>query len=167
MKNIGTDNRMLVLTGHSLGGALATVAAAEWASSFKIRSVYTYGQPRVCKSDAASHIESKVGSKFFRIVNDDDIATRVPPGYTHVGKMFRFGPSGSVSNESLAVGPTASLASAEAPPLTEAEFANLQASLRFSSTPGSTESIGQEGFFPSFSDHRIANYLAKILKQGV
>lgn len=167
MKDMGTDNRMLVLTGHSLGGALATVAAAEWASSFKIRSVYTYGQPRVCKSDAASHIQSKVGSMFFRIVNDDDIATRVPPGYTHVGKLSRFGPSGSVSNESIAAAPATSLVSTEAPPLTEAEFANLQASLRFSPTPGSTEGIALEGFFPSFSDHRIANYLAKILKQGV
>jgi endonuclease G, mitochondrial len=54
IRNVGTDDRMLVLTGHSLGGALATVAAAEWAASFGIRSVYTYGQPRVCKSDAAS-----------------------------------------------------------------------------------------------------------------
>jgi len=43
IRDIGTDNRMLVLTGHSLGGALATVAAAEWATSFQIRSVYTYG----------------------------------------------------------------------------------------------------------------------------
>ncbi len=166
MRNIGTDNRMLVLTGHSLGGALATVAAAEWATSFKIRSVYTYGQPRVCKSDTASHIQTKLASKFFRIVNDDDIVTRVPPGYTHVGKLFHFGPTGGVSNESLAA-TALSLESSEAPPLTESEFANLQASLRFPPSAGSTESIGLEGFFPSFSDHRIANYLAKILKQGV
>ncbi|MEJ7592129.1 MAG: trypsin-like peptidase domain-containing protein [Planctomycetaceae bacterium] len=163
IRNMGLTNRKLVLTGHSLGGALATVAAAEWTGSFDIRSVYTYGQPRVCKSDTASHIEQRLGSKFFRIVNDDDIVSRVPPGFTHVGKLFRFGPSGSVSNESLA----GSLAATEPAPLTQDQFAALQASLRFSQSTSTVEGVGLEGFFPSFSDHKLANYFLKILKQDV
>ncbi len=161
MRDIGLNNRKLVLTGHSLGGALATVAAAEWLSLFDIRSVYTFGQPRVCKSDTASHIEQHLGSKFFRIVNDDDIVPRVPPGYEHIGKLFRFGPTGSVSNESLAT----SLLPAEAPPLTDAQFAALKASLQIPQPTANIEGIGLEGFFPSFSDHKLGNYFAKILKQ--
>lgn len=162
IRDIGLSNRKLVLTGHSLGGALATVAAAEWLSGFEVRSVYTYGQPSVCKSGTASHIEQNVGASFFRVVNDDDIVTRVPPGYKHVGKLFRFGPSGSVSNESLAE----ELLATEAAPLTEAQFADLQASLRSPQDASTTESVGLEGFFPSFSDHKLANYFAKLLKQS-
>lgn len=160
---IGLNNRMLLLTGHSLGGALATVAAAEWTSVFDIRSVYTFGQPRVCKSDTANYLEQKIGSAFFRIVNDDDIVTRVPPGYSHVGKMFRFGPTGMVTNESLA----GSLVASEAPPMTDDQFAALQVSLRHPQLDEPNENTALEGLLPSFSDHKLSNYFSKMLKQDV
>jgi endonuclease G, mitochondrial len=37
----------LLLTGHSLGGALATIAAGEWQGVIPISWIYTYGQPAV------------------------------------------------------------------------------------------------------------------------
>ena len=160
-QRVGLTGRQLVLTGHSLGGALATVAAAEWAGTFDIRSIYTYGQPRVGKVDFADYMERYVGSKFYRIVNDDDIVPRVPPGYVHIGQLSHFGPTGDVSNEAVA----AAVTNTEAPALTEAQFAELKASLSSPTTATTTESVGLEGFFPSISDHYLANYMAKILKQ--
>ena len=163
IRRIDLAHRKLVLTGHSLGGALATIAAAEWQASFDIHSIYTYGQPRVGRTDFATFVQQRYGSKFFRFVNDDDIVPRVPPGYAHVGKLFHFGPNASVGNEAVAH----PVASTEPAALTEAQFAELQASLRFPQPANMVEGIALEGFFPSFSDHALANYLGKILKQGV
>lgn len=160
----GTSTRKLVITGHSLGGALATVAAAEWQGVFDVAAIHTFGQPRVGRPNFVSHIQQHYGSNFFRMVNDDDIVTRVPPWYGHVGILRHFGPTGNVSNESLAQ-PAEQVLSTEQPALTETEFAMLQASLQLPAMGPTNEGIGLEGFFPSFSDHKIANYVLKILKQ--
>ncbi len=160
----GSSTRKLVITGHSLGGALATVSAAEWQGVFDVASVHTFGQPRVGRPNFVAHTQQHYGSKFFRMVNDDDIVTRVPPWYGHVGILRHFGPTGSVSNESLAQ-PAAEVLSTESPALSETEFAMLQASLQLPAMGPATEGVGLEGFFPSFSDHKIANYMTKILKQ--
>ncbi len=161
----GSTSRKLVITGHSLGGALATVAAAEWQGVFNVASVHTFGQPRVGQPNFVAHIQQHYGSKFYRMVNDDDIVTRVPPWYGHVGILRHFGPTGNVSNESLAQPAAKQVLSTESPALSETEFALLQASLQLPAMGPVTEGIGLEGFFPSFSDHKIANYMTKILKQ--
>lgn len=78
-----TEGDTIYLTGHSLGGALATVAAAR---SKYICQVYTFGQPRVgnrkyCKT---------VKSKFYRHVCGADIVPSVPFGllYSHMGELY-------------------------------------------------------------------------------
>ena len=45
-------NRKLFITGHSLGGALATIAAARLAfvDDMNIAGIYTIGSPRYCGS---------------------------------------------------------------------------------------------------------------------
>lgn len=159
------SSRKLVITGHSLGGALATVAAAEWQGVFDVTSVHTFGQPRVGRPNFVANVQQHYGSKFFRMVNDDDIVTRVPPWYGHVGILRHFGPTGSVSNESLAQPAAEQVLSTESPALSETEFAMLQASLKLPAMGPATEGVGLEGFFPSFSDHKIANYMTKILRQ--
>ena len=81
----------LWITGHSLGGALATIAAALLAERGKpVQGVYTFGSPRVGDSAFASLLESRL-SRIYRIVNNNDIVTRVPPrsfGYDHVGEFW-------------------------------------------------------------------------------
>ena len=161
----GSSSRKLVITGHSLGGALATVAAAEWQGVFNVASVHTFGQPRVGQPNFVAHIQQHYGSKFFRMVNDDDIVTRVPPWYGHVGILRRFGPTGSVSNESLAQPAAEQVVATESPALNDTEFAMLQASLQLPAMGPVTEGVGLEGFFSPFSDHKLANYMTKILKQ--
>ena len=85
-------NRGLWITGHSLGGALATLAAFELAvrSDNPIRGIYTYGQPRACDHMLATRLNMVTGNRYFRFVNNNDIVTRVPPrelDYSHVGSL--------------------------------------------------------------------------------
>lgn len=170
--------RRIVLTGHSLGGALATVAAAEWFSSgaFAPAAIYTYGQPRVGNETFRRYVNQKVGNTFSRFVNDDDIVTRVPPGFRHVGKVFHFDASGELQNFTEAASASTleatapDTASTEPPPLTDAQFDRLRAELLAARQGSSLEGMPEsriatpelEGFFPSVRDHYLDNYISKI-----
>lgn len=80
----------LYITGHSLGGALATVATQilEWDSRFadQIAACYTFGSPRVGNDE----YDSSIKSMFYRVVNTTDVVTIVPllmMGFVHVGDV--------------------------------------------------------------------------------
>ena len=86
-------------TGHSLGGALATLAASRWNSI--TTHLYTYGSPRV---GGRKFVKSFLTSNRYRFRNNNDIVTRVPfeiLGYKHVsgdgGKFIYFDIDGNVS----------------------------------------------------------------------
>ncbi len=71
----GTKNLPVFLTGHSLGGALATIATREIMPNC-IGACYSYGAPRVGNYAYFDKIKTPV----YRIVNSSDIVPRVPPG---------------------------------------------------------------------------------------
>ena len=84
------DGIPLYITGHSLGGALATVATQilEWDSRFtdQIAACYTFGSPRFGNDE----YDSSIKSMFYRVVNTTDIVTIVPlllMGFVHVGDV--------------------------------------------------------------------------------
>ena len=74
----------LWITGHSLGGALAVLAAARLAldidkSIYKsINGLYTFGQPRVGNRVFVKALDEEIKPRYFRFVNDNDIVPRVP-----------------------------------------------------------------------------------------
>lgn len=78
----------LMVTGHSLGGALATLAAHAITTKFKNLSaptVYTYGEPRVGNQPFAQEYNTLIPDHFC-IVNGQDPVSRIPPGwYKRVG----------------------------------------------------------------------------------
>lgn len=72
-------------TGHSLGGALATLAAAHRAP----RAVYTFGSPRVGNQ---AFVDTLAAIPIHRFVDDSDIVTTIPPesiGFRHAGTEHR------------------------------------------------------------------------------
>lgn len=81
--------RPLFFCGHSLGGAMATVAAARFAhNDWAFSGCYTFGQPRAADRATAARMNASCGARFFRFQNRNDIVTRIPPraaGYSHVG----------------------------------------------------------------------------------
>ena len=84
------NTRTLWFTGHSLGGAMATICAGRcFLSHIKSipREVYTYGSPRVGNKRYVNHVKLR----HYRWVNNNDIVCRVPPifmGYRHTGKQM-------------------------------------------------------------------------------
>ena len=67
--------------GHSLGGALATLAASRWNTD--TTHLYTFGSPRV---GGEKFVKSFNTNHRYRFRNNNDIVTRVPPewlGYKH------------------------------------------------------------------------------------
>ena len=68
--------------GHSLGAALATLAADRYPHT---AGVYTIGSPRVGNRD----FRNQYSVQIYRIVNHSDIVARVPPkgAYRHVGEL--------------------------------------------------------------------------------
>ena len=84
--------RSLFITGHSLGGAMATIAAAKLVHrDLPFISVYTFGQPRVMTRSTARIFNAECKSRFYRFQNNNDIVTRVPArlmGYSHVGNCI-------------------------------------------------------------------------------
>lgn len=66
----------LYITGHSLGGALATIAAKKLTHIAGIAACYTFGSPRVGNEEWVSDIKTPI----YRLVNAADPVTLLPPG---------------------------------------------------------------------------------------
>lgn len=90
-------------TGHSLGGALATVAAGHRIERcLPLDGLYTYGSPRVFDWDASIKFDQSAGMKSFRFVNNCDLVTRLPKrlmGYRHVGELKYFDENGVMKSD--------------------------------------------------------------------
>ena len=80
--------KQLLITGHSLGAALATLYADR--ISDPNSACYTFGSPRV----GDRKLINKMNFTCYRFRNNNDIVTRVPPewiGYTHKSdELFYF-----------------------------------------------------------------------------
>ena len=102
-KDSKRPSRPLFLTGHSLGGAMATVGAAKLVLEDRpFAAVYTYGQPRVVKRETAQFLNQECKNKYYRFQNNEDIVTRVPSrlmGYSHVGQCLYIDTEGAVQTD--------------------------------------------------------------------
>ena len=91
------QDKNIWVTGHSLGAALAAIAAVRSArrTKGKIAGVFNYGQPRIGNKNYISAINTP----WFRWVNHFDIVPRVPllsMGYRHAGKEFYIDSDGNI-----------------------------------------------------------------------
>lgn len=96
-------------TGHSLGGALATLAADRFArTNGNVQGLYSFGSPRV----GDERFQKNFGPQAFRIVHGRDIVTAVPISgpvakpfsilprfYKHVGELKFIDHAGKISDD--------------------------------------------------------------------
>jgi len=77
--------------GHSLGGAIATLAAGHYASVGKAVKLYTFGSPRVGHRGAHEAFETRLGKQnIFRVAHDCDPITMIGTyPYVHVNPSYR------------------------------------------------------------------------------
>jgi pimeloyl-ACP methyl ester carboxylesterase len=109
-------SRTVWFTGHSLGAALATLAAARTlAAGGRLDGLYTYGSPRVGDEGFAAAFDRLMagrGIEHYRFVNHEDLVTKVPitavPARTvfkHVGSLRRIDREGHIHDEPAASAP--------------------------------------------------------------
>ncbi len=71
--------RPLWITGHSLGGALALMAAWRLQRSFiPVHQVYTFGSPMIGNAVAAEAFHTEFADKIFRYVDEEDLVPLLP-----------------------------------------------------------------------------------------
>ncbi|MEA2758090.1 MAG: triacylglycerol lipase [Methylobacteriaceae bacterium] len=82
----------IFVTGHSLGGALAAVAALELTKAgAPVMAVYTFGMQRPGNAQFKSAYDGRLGATTYRLVHGDDIVPTVAPsflGFRHVGRLL-------------------------------------------------------------------------------
>lgn len=105
LKKILDKNQSIWFCGHSLGAALATLAASEYVinDKGKVNGVYTLGQPRVGNGEFASGFDKALPDKCFRFINNNDVVTRIPLPlpvfkYTHVGHPLYLDSKGNLKD---------------------------------------------------------------------
>ncbi|WP_115718577.1 lipase family protein [Gallaecimonas mangrovi] len=91
----------LWLAGHGIGGAVASVLAAILAldKNIELAGLCTFGCPRVFDNQLAAALEALLGERYWRVVNDQDVITRLPPrcfGYRHGGQLSYFDSTGDL-----------------------------------------------------------------------
>lgn len=96
---LGEDDSSIFFTGHSLGGALATLAAAMYEKRCQL---YTFGSPLVGDEEFSAALRNAAS---YRIVNNRDIVTTVPPAvppcesFRHIPKLHYITHEGKILDE--------------------------------------------------------------------
>mmetsp|Transcript_101714 Transcript_101714/g.180646 ORF Transcript_101714/g.180646 Transcript_101714/m.180646 type:complete len:293 (+) Transcript_101714:33-911(+) len=90
LRDLDCQGRQLHITGHSLGAAMASLAAWELLEKgFDVAEVYTFGEPRVGNAAWVSQFQEKMkGRSFYRVVHYKDPAPHYPFlnfGFRHAG----------------------------------------------------------------------------------
>lgn len=88
--------RRVWLSGHSLGGAMATIAAARLLAgdARAINGLCTFGQPPVGGRGFQSHCDRVLGSRYIRIVNHTDAVVDDGLLFRHAGRLWYFDTDG-------------------------------------------------------------------------
>lgn len=176
------------ISGHSLGGALAVLAAA-WLRIEDKRwnpALLTFGQPMPGLGDFHQRFEDELPGRLTRIINQSDIVPRLPGfgGYAHCGRPRTITQKLALEAFGYGAQPAPTLVDSEPPPASQAE---LDAFLKQLEQPGALDGLegadpapsaaGRGGLKPEgmvtehirwTADHACARYIKNLeaIRQG-
>jgi hypothetical protein len=145
--------RPLWLTGHSLGGALAALAA--WPlerRGLEVHQVYTFGAPMFCDTAAVEGYNLRLGSRVWRYVNEADLIPALPL-------------SGLLHNDYRHVGTPVVLPADEAAPVPPARgvLAGLRAAAALLGVPLAVDDLLWEEFIRRKAAHSLSKgYISRL-----
>jgi len=154
------DDRPLFFAGHSLGAALAVLAAERAAAEgHRARAVYAFGMPRAGGTDFVARYP--LADVTYRLVHGEDIVPSVPPsalGFRHVGCLLRTSRDGIFEGAPLPAG-------GDDPPFIASLVAGLKTALPeigrgWPQPPARPGRVGQFTRFlpPRYGDHLPDRY---------
>ena len=149
MRPLHDKGQKVWIAGHSLGGALATLAAKRLEPPHGPHAVYTFGQPRV--GDPA--FAQGYGQRLYRFVNNRDIVPNFPlPGifnrYRHVGRLHWLDARGKLHQKHVA----------EWVPAAAMVLTAMSTFMAGKTTESKMEKLIQAGI----EDHKLASYIEKL-----
>jgi triacylglycerol lipase len=109
--NRPASEQALFFTGHSLGGALAIIAAGRAMSELDVNAtaVYTFGSPRTGGAAFFDRYTPNLGNSTFRLVHGTDIVPTVPPSlmgeFRHVGQLIQCPTDGRFDTQTPTLAP--------------------------------------------------------------
>lgn len=81
----------VVVTGHSLGAAIAELATAEIKKGGTSADLYNFGSPRVSGQTLASFVSNQGSGSIYRVTHVNDPVPRLPPtalGFVHISPEY-------------------------------------------------------------------------------
>lgn len=100
LRKLNPTRRTIWFTGHSLGGALATLSMDRFATA---AGAYTIGSPRVGNPRFSSLFNQRHRGRCFRYINNRDVVTHLPPAlspsglYKHINEPRVIDADGTIS----------------------------------------------------------------------
>lgn len=167
--------RHVWITGHSLGGAMGVLCALDLvrAGEFAVRGVITFGQPLLLAPAFAAEANGILAGRHLRFIHEDDVVTRLVPGFRGGGSSIWFKEGVPVFNlprmRAMApdgdAGPEATEIEDGPPPLTPEEFEALKVQIRQEriepAEPEPGEAIVARAL-PTSRDHPMTLYLEAL-----
>lgn len=156
----------LWITGHSLGGALAVLAAARLHMHGLAPRTVTFGQPRTGSSAFATRFDAELPQRLLRFINQSDLIPRLPPGsaYRHCGAAKRIVRPGLLEMIGMGEVAPASLSEREYAALTADEYQDLLRQLDAGHAIAEQGGCTAEGSLPWFGDHSINEYIRLLVE---
>jgi predicted lipase len=175
----GAQDKVVWITGHSLGGAMALVFSHRVTIENKMRpdGIVTFGQPLAVDRKICQYMIDEFNQEYVRFVNQWDPITRLLPNYRHAGARVHLnGDTYSLREPQISF--TALADDGQRPAefvedepglqtMTEGEFEELERQLK----EQSMASNGHQGAvaalsIPILSDHSMDNYVARLRSIG-
>jgi hypothetical protein len=92
-------SRPFYLTGHSMGGALATIYSLEFLENDHWLGTYAFGSPRIVTRRHHAAAQNKLEGKVLTIQNQLDVISRLPLNYKQLGEALYITPELTISKQ--------------------------------------------------------------------